>query len=134
MNDESAAVSDAAGEGPTRACLWRGFAAVAVPLLSIGCAQAPTPGPTAETLAIEQRLQNLERRFDSLERYITNLPSPPLRSRDEIERNIQSLEARRTALLERYTSAHPLVREVDLSLRLLRLQLEMLDQAQRTAK
>jgi hypothetical protein len=36
--------------------------------------------------------------------------------------------------MERCTSAHPLVREVDVSPRLLRLQLEMLDQAGKGAK
>jgi hypothetical protein len=132
MNDESDAISNTVGERRARGPL--GPVMVTALLLSSACAQAPAPAPAAETVALEQRLQTLEQRFDSLERYITNLPSPPLRSRDEIERNIQSLEARRTALLERYTSAHPLVREVDLSLRLLRLQLEMLDQAHRTAK
>lgn len=132
MNDESDAISNTVGERRARGPL--GPVMVMALLLSSACAQAPAPAPAAETIALEQRLQTLEQRFDSLERYITNLPSPPLRSRDEIERNIQSLEARRTALLERYTSAHPLVREVDLSLRLLRLQLEMLDQAHRTAK
>jgi predicted nucleic acid-binding Zn-ribbon protein len=91
------------------------------------CAQQPATAP--EYAALEQRLQNLERRFDALERYITNLPSPPQRSRAEIEKNVQSLEAQRATLLERYTSAHPAVREVDLSLRLLRLQLEFLDRA-----
>lgn len=132
MNDESDAVSNTVDERRARGPL--GPVMVMALLLSSACAQAPAPAPAAETIALEQRLQTLEQRFDSLERYITNLPSPPLRSRDEIERNIQSLEARRTALLERYTSAHPLVREVDLSLRLLRLQLEMLDQAHRMAK
>jgi hypothetical protein len=49
-------------------------------------------------------------------------------------KNIEALESRRSALLERYTSAHPYVREIDLSLRLLRLQLEMLDQAKKVEK
>lgn len=103
-------------------------------LLLSACAQPPRPSTAPESASVEQRLQALERRFDALERFITNLPSPPLRSRDEIERNIVALESKRTALLERYTAAHPLVREVDLSLRLLRLQIEMLDQAAKTAK
>lgn len=83
---------------------------------------------------MQQRVQLLEQRVQVLERYIWNLPSPPLRNRDEIEKNIQSLEARRSALLQRYTDSHPEVREVDLSLRLLKLQLEMMDQAKKTAK
>ena len=84
--------------------------------------------------ADQRRLQLLEQRVEVLERYIYNLPSPPLRRREEIESNIRSLESRRSALLERYTDAHPAVREVDLSLRLLKLQLEMMDQAGKSAK
>jgi hypothetical protein len=82
---------------------------------------------------LEKRLQALEWRVEALERYITNLPSPPQRSRAEIEQNIQSLEAQRLVLLTRYTSAHPAVREIDLSLRLLRLQLEFLDRTKTIA-
>jgi len=107
---------------------WRIAAPLAaLPLLLGACAQTPAPAP--ESAALEKRLQALEWRFEALERYITNLPSPPQRSRAEIEQNIQSLEAQRVALLTRYTNAHPAVREVDLSLRLLRLQLEFLDRA-----
>jgi predicted RNase H-like nuclease (RuvC/YqgF family) len=91
------------------------------------CAQTPAPAP--EPAALQQRLQALEQRVEVLERYIRNLPSPPNRSRGEIERNIRSLEAKRAALLERYTHSHPDVREIDLSLRLLELQLQMMDQA-----
>jgi hypothetical protein len=93
------------------------------------CAQPSAPQQALDLVSIEQRLQSLEQRFDMLERFMTNLPAPPLRNRGEIEKNIQSLESKRTALLERYTSAHPNVREVELSLRLLKLQLEFLDQA-----
>ena len=103
-------------------------------LLLGACAQQPAAPQSPEAVAIEARLQSLEQRFDALERFLTNLPSPPLRSRAEIEKNIQSLESKRAALLERYTSAHPYVREVDLSLRLLRLQLEFMDQANAAPK
>lgn len=73
----------------------------------------------------------LEDRVTTLERLLTALPSPPMRSRAEIARNIQTLEHKRADLLKRYTPAHPEVREIDLSLRLLRLQLDFLDQANR---
>jgi len=85
-------------------------------------------------VSIQQRLQVLEQRVEILQRYIWNLPSPPLRSRKEIELNIQSLESKRSALLERYTNSHPDVREIDLSLRLLKLQLELMDQSDKAAK
>lgn len=84
--------------------------------------------------ADRKRLQLLEQRVEVLERYIYNLPSPPQRRRDEIEDNIRSLESKRSALLERYTDLHPAVREIDLSLRLLKLQLEMMDQAGKPAR
>ena len=84
--------------------------------------------------ADQQRLQLLEQRVEILERYIYNLPSPPLRRREEIESNIRSLESKRSALLESYTDLHPAVREIDLSLRLLKLQLEMMDRAGKSAR
>jgi hypothetical protein len=84
--------------------------------------------------ADQQRVQLLGQRMEILERYIYNLPSPPLRRREEIENNIRSLESKRFTLLERYTDSHPAVRETDLSLRLLKLQLEMMDQAGKSAK
>jgi len=97
--------------------------------LVVGCAQ-PQPSPP-DLASINERLRRLEDRVTAIERLLTNLPSPPLRSRAEIVANIQALELRRAELLQRYTPAHPDVREVDLSLRLLRLQLDFLDQANR---
>jgi hypothetical protein len=76
----------------------------------------------------------LERRVEILERHILALPSAPVRSRDEIESEVKSLESRRSALLERYTTLHPEVRETELRLRLLKLQLEMMDQSGTSAK
>lgn len=119
---------------PMRSQRQRLLASLTPLLLLAACAQPPRPSSAPEPASVEQRLQALEWRFDALERYITNLPSPPLRSRAEVKRNIAALESKRTALLERYTAAHPLVREVDLSLRLLRLQIEMLDQAAKAAQ
>jgi hypothetical protein len=99
-------------------------------LLMVACA-APPPPPPPDLSAIEERLRQFDDRLTTLERLLTNLPSPPLRSRAEIVRNIQSLEQQRADLLKRYTPGHPSVRELDLSLRLLRLQLDFLDQASR---
>lgn len=99
----------------------------ATALALTACAAPPAPSP--EVVALEQRLSQLEGRVELLERYVTAVPAPPLRSRDEIEQHIRSLEARRATLLQRYTPAHPEVRDVDLQLRLLRLQLAVLDQA-----
>lgn len=96
-------------------------------LLLAACAQPPPPPP--DLGSINQRLTRLEAQVDSLERLLTNLPSPPLRSRAEIVANVRALERQRAELLQKYTPAHPDVREIDLRLRLLRLQLEFLDRA-----
>jgi hypothetical protein len=104
-----------------------GFIGLIASLLMASCAAPPAP----DFSSIEERLRKLDDRITTLERLLTNLPSPPMRSRAEIVRNIQSLEQQRAALLTRYTPAHPDVREIDLSLRLLRLQLDFLDQAGR---
>jgi hypothetical protein len=99
-------------------------------MLLAGCAAPPAPA-TNDLPAVEERLRKLEDRVTTLERLLTALPSPPMRSRAEIVKNIQSLEQKRADLLKRYTPAHPEVREIDLSLRLLRVQLDFLDQANR---
>jgi hypothetical protein len=104
-----------------------GSTALIASLLLAACAAPPAP----DLSSIEERLRKLDDRITSLERLLTNLPSPPMRSRVEILKNIQSLERRRADLLVRYTPAHPDVREIDLSLRLLRLQIDFLDQAGR---
>lgn len=99
-------------------------------VLMVGCAAPPAPA-TNDLRSVEDSLRKLEDRVTTLERLLTALPSPPLRSRAEIVQNIQSLEHKRADLLKRYTPAHPEVREIDLSLRLLRVQLDFLDQANR---
>lgn len=109
----------------------RQVAALVSTVVVAGCAAPQPQRPAPELSAIEQRLNSLDDRLTTLERLLTNLPSPPLRSRAEIVRNIQSLEKQRAVLLERYTATHPDVREIDLRLRLLRLQLDMLDQVNR---
>lgn len=106
------------------------FLAIAAALCA-ACAPPQPQVPAAELATINARLDRLEAQVDSLERLLTNVPSPPLRSRAEIVANIRQLERRRAELLERYTASHPSVREVDLSLRLLRLQLDVIDQASR---
>jgi hypothetical protein len=123
-------VQTTAGRVPGRqaAVGWFAGSFAAIALLTLAaCAQPAAPAPPPELAAMQQRLQALEQRVDALERYIWNLPSPPNRSRGEIERNIKSLEAKRATLLERYTPAHPEIREIDLSLRLLKLQLQGMD-------
>lgn len=133
MVHELAKAASAAVESSSRRRRAQGAAlASAVALLLAACAAAPTPSP--EAVALEQRLSALEGRVERLERYATSVPAPPLRSRDEIVRHIEALEARRAELLQRYTAAHPDVREVDLQLRLRRLQLEVLDQAGQSSR
>lgn len=100
-------------------------------LLLSACAQ-PLPNP--ESISIDQRFQKLEARIESLERHYAITPSPPLRSRAEIEERIQTLETERATLLETYHSEHPYVRDINLRLRLLKAQLEMLDQVPTTTK
>lgn len=94
-------------------------------LLLSACAQQPAPSSQAPT--VEQRLQKLEGRVESLERRDTIAPAPPLRSREEIEAQIRSLESERVRLLAGYQVAHPDVRDVDRRLQLLKKQLEMLE-------
>jgi uncharacterized protein involved in exopolysaccharide biosynthesis len=123
-------VQTTAGGVPGRqaAVRWLAGSFAAIGLLTLAaCAQPAAPAPGPELAALQQRLQALEQRVDALERHLWNLPSAPNRSRGEIERNIKSLEAKRAALLERYTPAHPEIREIDLSLRLLKLQLQGMD-------
>jgi predicted RNase H-like nuclease (RuvC/YqgF family) len=134
MNDRSDAAVDAPDERANEAGRLRSLWAVAWLLLFGACAQQPTSTPAHELVTLQQRLQLLEKRVEILERYIWNLPSPPQRNREEIERNIQSLESKRSALLERYTNSHPEVREIDLSLRLLKLQLALMDQSKNAPK
>jgi hypothetical protein len=134
MNDKSGSPVDAVDGRPDETGKRRSLKAVGWLLLLGACAQQPTSTPAPEMVSIQQRLQVLEQRVEILQRYIWNLPSPPLRSRKEIELNIQSLESKRAALLERYTNSHPDVREIDLSLRLLKLQLELMDQSDKAAK
>lgn len=59
---------------------------------------------------------------------------PTSLSREDIEADIQALEAERTNLLAKYASAHPDVRAVERRLQVRRKQLEMLNQARKPAK
>jgi TolA-binding protein len=89
------------------------------------CASQRTSAP--EPTALEQRLQKLEGRIESLERRDTIEPQAPYRSREEIAARIRALETERDTLLIQYTSAHPAVRDVDRRLRILREQIQMPD-------
>jgi phage shock protein A len=101
-------------------------------LLLGACAQQPAPPPAS--MSTEQRLQRLEGRVESLERRDTIAPYYPLRSREEIAAQIQSLESQRAELLASYSSAHPDVRAIDRELAMLKRQLGMLDQNANTPK
>ncbi len=90
MNDKSDSPVDAIDGRPDETGKRRSLKAVGWLLLLGACAQQPTSTPTPEMVSIQQRLQVLEQRVEILQRYIWNLPSPPLRSRKEIELNIQS--------------------------------------------
>lgn len=103
----------------------RSLVYVALFLLLGACARQPMQAP--DTIAVDHRIKNLEGRVESLERRDTIAPYPPLRSREEIEAHIQSLESDRVRLLASYHVAHPDVRYVDRRLQLLKKQLEMLD-------
>lgn len=112
--------------------LMHGRALVAGLVLLSACARQPAPPP--QEMTVEQRLQKLEGKVESLERRDPIAPAPPLRGREEIEAQIRSLESERVRLLASYQSAHPDVRDVDRRLQLLKKQLEMQDQAPKAAK
>jgi len=102
--------------------LFRTGVTVALACALVACASnAPPPGP--ETPSVEQRLADMERRIEMLEAR----PSiePPYRDRAEIEAHIQALEAERAALLTRYLTEHPLIRDIDRRLLILNNQLQM---------
>jgi chromosome segregation ATPase len=101
----------------------RGPRAGLIVILLVGCTQSGTVG---NKQSIQNRVESLERRVESLERRDTVIPAPPLRTREEIEANIQTLEKERDELMIKYTEAHPVVRDLDRRLRILREQLEML--------
>jgi len=87
----------------------------------------------AESIFPDRSAQRPEDQVGSLDER-TVAPQPPLRSREEIQDDIQSLESERAELLMKYASAHPDVRAVDRRLQILRKQLEMLNQAPGPAK
>jgi len=103
--------------------LFRTGVTVALACALVACASnAP---PTSETPSVEQRLADMERRIEMLEAR----PSiePPYRDRAEIEAHIQALEAERAALLTRYLTEHPLIRDIDRRLLILNNQLKMIE-------
>jgi len=102
--------------------LFRTGVTVALASALVACA-SNAPPPTPETPSVEQRLADMERRIEMLEAR----PSiePPYRDRAEIEAHIQALEAERTALLTRYLTEHPLIRDIDRRLIILNNQLNM---------
>lgn len=73
--------------------------------------------------------QKPEDQLGSTEQRDTVAHPPTALSREDIEADIQALEAERTNLLGKYASAHPDVRAVERRLQVRRKQLEMLSQA-----
>ncbi|MFZ0106062.1 MAG: hypothetical protein WAK92_04305 [Thiobacillus sp.] len=104
--------------------LFRTGVTVALAFALAACA-SNSPPPTAETPSLDQRLSDMERRIEMLE---ARPPiEPPYRDRAEIEAHIQALEAERAALLTRYLSEHPLIRDIDRRLIILNNQLNLLE-------
>ena len=102
--------------------LFRTGVTVALACALAACASSAPP-PAAETPSLDQRLSDMERRIEMLE---ARPPiEPPYRDRAEIEAHIQALEAERAALLRRYLSEHPLIRDIDRRLIILNNQLNM---------
>lgn len=102
--------------------LFRTGVTVALACALAACA-SNAPPLTPETPSVEQRLADMERRIEVLE---ARPPiEPPYRDRAEIEAHIQTLEAERAALLSRYLTEHPLIRDIDRRLIILNNQLNM---------
>ena len=87
-----------------------------------GCAQ---PQPKTDTPLLEQRLQDIERRVETLE--ARPEVEHPYRSKEEIQAHIKTLEEERGKLLASYTAQHPAIRDIDRKLRVLNDQLKKLE-------
>jgi len=87
------------------------------------CGSHAPPNPDAPSL--EQRVDELERRMESLE--ARPLVKPPFRSKAEIQANIEALEVERAQLLARYFTPHPEIKDIDRKLEILNTQLKMLE-------
>jgi chromosome segregation ATPase len=94
-------------------------------LLLVGCASQEMVPTVANQSATEQRLADLERRVQQLEKRPP--VEAPYRNRDEIQAHISQLEAERGKLLLKYTELNPAVRDIDRKLLILREQLRMLE-------
>lgn len=109
---------------------WQGWVRFGGGLL-LACAQAPTA--LADSIFPDVHAQI--RADQTVASTPPDEPPPtPHRSREEIDADIQSLEAERADLLTKYAVAHPDVRAVDRRLRILKEQREMLDRAPPPAK
>lgn len=101
-----------------------GYALLLVTLGLSACANVTPDGGSARG-PTEQRLDELERRVESLE----SRPEvhAPLRTREDVLKHRDSLVAERGKLLTRYTEQHPAIRDIDRQLRILDLQLKSLE-------
>lgn len=96
--------------------------ALAIALVLTAC-ETPVPAKR-EASPLAQRVNELEHRVERLE--ARPAVQPPLRSKDEIEAHIKSLEAERAKLLVDYLPQHPAIRDIDRRLDILNTQLKML--------
>lgn len=95
-----------------------------VPLaLALAACETVTPANNAVS-PLAQRVNELEHRVERLE--ARPAVQPPLRSKEEIEAHITSLEAERAKLLVDYRPQHPAIRDIDRRLDILNAQLKML--------
>jgi len=95
--------------------------ALALALVLTAC---ETPAPAkSEAPPLAQRVNELEHRVERLE--ARPAVQPPLRSKEEIEAHIKSLEAERAKLRVDYLPQHPAIRDIDRRLDILNAQLKM---------
>lgn len=111
---------------------WKGLVQFSCGLLVLACAQVPTA--SADSIFPDRHVQTRADQTAASAPRDEAAPPTPHRSREEIDADIQSLEAERADLLTKYAVAHPDVRAVDRRLRILREQREMLDRAPPPAK
>lgn len=103
---------------PVRPCLM-----LALTCVLVACG-SPAP-PKTDTLSVEQRLSELERRMEMQE--ARPVVQSPYRSKAEIQAHIAALEEERGKLLTRYYVQHPEIKNIDRRVAILNSQLMMLE-------
>ena len=107
---------------PTRPVFTRTCLTLA---LALGlCACAPhEPLPRTDAPSVDARLVDLERRVERIE--ARPEIEQPYRNKEEIQANIEQLQAERQKLLTSYTAQHPAIKDIDRRLMILNAQLKM---------